>query len=235
MSEDPFLAGELAASYVSGVQSKNVGVSVKHFAANNQEYHRMSTDVVVRERALHEIYLAAFETAVKKAHPWTLMCAYNQINGTYCCENKWLLTDVLREEWGFDGVVMSDWGATNNRVNALAVGLELEMPYSYGFTDREIVAAVKCGMLPESVLDTAVERLLQWINKGLAEEPVVELLHVSGPQATRLLKKLVDEGSLRCEGIRNTAKYHLNLGEKLQYGKQQARQVTNTRRGLSIP
>lgn len=173
MSEDPFLAGELAASYVMGVQSKNVGVSVKHFAANNQEYHRMSTDVVVSERALHEIYLAAFEKTVKKAYPWTLMCAYNQINGTYCCENKWLLTDVLREEWGFDGVVISDWGATNNRVNALAAGLELEMPYSYGFRDREIVAAVKSGMLPESVLDTAVERLLQWINKGLAEEPVV--------------------------------------------------------------
>lgn len=173
MSEDPFLAGELAASYVSGVQSKNVGVSVKHFAANNQEYHRMSMDVDVSERALREIYLAAFEATVKKAHPWTMMCAYNQINGTYCCENKWLLSDMLREEWGFDGVVMSDWGATNNRVNALTAGLELEMPYSYGFRDQEIVAAVKSGLLPEAVLDTAVERLLQWIDKGLAEEPAV--------------------------------------------------------------
>ena len=120
LSEDPYLTGELAASYIDGVQSQNVGVSLKHFAVNNQEYHRMSSDSVVDERALREIYLAGFETAVRRAKPWTVMCSYNRVNGTYAAENKRLLTEILRDEWGFDGYVVSDWGATTaERVKCL--------------------------------------------------------------------------------------------------------------------
>ena len=169
LSEDPYLAGELAARYVGGVQSQNVGVSVKHYAADNQEYRRMSTDTIVSERALREIYLAAFEKCVKQAKPWTIMCAYNRINGTYCCENEWLLTKVLRKEWGFDGIVMTDWGAMNDRVKALQAGLNLEMPSSYGYNDRKLVAAVENGALSMEALDALVEELLCWIDKGLTE------------------------------------------------------------------
>ena len=171
LSEDPYLAGEMAAHYVTGVQSQGVGVSVKHFAANNQEDFRMSTDTLVDEQTLREIYLPAFEKTVKQAKPWTLMCAYNRINGTYCCENRWLLTDVLRNEWGFDGIVMTDWGAMHDRVKALKAGLNLEMPSSYGLRDREIVEAVHNGSLPVETLDHAVEELLTWIYKGQHTEP----------------------------------------------------------------
>ena len=169
LSEDPYLAGELAASYINGVQSQDVGVSVKHFACNNQERRRMSVSARISQRALHEIYLAAFETAVKKAHPWTMMCSYNRINGVYSCENKWLLDDVLRKEWGFDGIVMTDWGAMNDRCKALEAGLELEMPSSHGERDRKIVEAVQNGTLSVEVLDRAVKRLLLWIEKGLKD------------------------------------------------------------------
>ena len=145
-SEDPYLAGEIAAAFVKGVQSQHVGTSIKHFAANN-----------------HEIYFPAFETAVKKAQPYTFMCSYNQINGTFASENKWLLTDVLRGEWGFKGYVMSDWGAVNDRVKGLEAGLELEMPASGGDNDAMIVKAVKDGALEEKILDQAVERILRII------------------------------------------------------------------------
>ncbi len=160
-SEDPLLAGEMAASYIGGVQSKHVGTSMKHFAANNQETRRMTISSVVDERTLREIYLTAFEIAVKKAQPSTLMCSYNKINGTYSAENKWLLTDVLRREWGFKGYVMTDWGAmTDNRARALEAGLELEMPASGGINDKMIVEAVNSGTLDEKVLDHAVELIL---------------------------------------------------------------------------
>ena len=162
-SEDPYLAGEAAASFIRGVQSHHVGTSIKHFAANNQEFNRMSCSSDVDERTLREIYLPAFETAVKKAAPHTVMCSYNRLNGTYASENHWLLTDVLRNEWGFQGYVMSDWGAVNNRVDALKAGLELEMPASGGINDQEIINAVRDGSLDESVLDQAVERLLNII------------------------------------------------------------------------
>lgn len=162
-SEDPYLAGEAAASFIRGVQSHHVGTSIKHFAANNQEFNRMSSSSNVDERTLREIYLPAFETAVKKAAPYTVMCSYNRLNGTYASENHWLLTDVLRKEWGFQGYVMSDWGAVNNRVDALKAGLELEMPASGGINDQEIIKAVRDGSLKESVLDQAVERLLNII------------------------------------------------------------------------
>lgn len=162
-SEDPYLAGEIAAAFINGVQSEHVGTSIKHFAANNQEYHRMSASSEVDERTLREIYFPAFETAVKKAQPYTFMCSYNQINGTFASENKWLLTDVLRRDWGFEGYVMSDWGAVNDRVPGLIAGLDLEMPGSGGFNDAEIVKAVKDGSLDEAVLDQAIERILRII------------------------------------------------------------------------
>ena len=159
-SEDPYLAGETAAAFINGVQKHHVGTSIKHFAANNQEFNRMSASSDADERTLREIYFPAFETAVKKAKPYTVMCSYNRINGTFASENPWLLTDVLRNEWGFKGYVMSDWGAVNERVAGLKAGLELEMPSSGGVYDQEIIAAVKDGSLDEAVLDQAVERIL---------------------------------------------------------------------------
>lgn len=160
-SEDPYLAGEAAASFINGVQSRHVGTSIKHFAANNQEFNRMSASSEVDERTLREIYLPAFETAVKKSQPYTVMCSYNKINGTYASENPWILTEVLRDEWGFKGYVMSDWGAVNDRVEGLKAGLDLEMPSSNGINDAEIVKAVQEGTLDEAVLDQAVERILK--------------------------------------------------------------------------
>lgn len=160
LSEDPYLAGELAASYINGVQSQNVGTSIKHFAANNQEHERMSGSSEIDERTLREIYLSGFETAVKKAQPWTVMCSYNKINGVFASENKWLLNDILKEEWGFAGFVMSDWGAVSYRIAGVIAGLELEMPGSNGTNDKRIAEAVKDGKLPESTLDNAVERIL---------------------------------------------------------------------------
>lgn len=164
-SEDPYLTGEMAVSYVNAVQSHGVGTSVKHFAANNQEHQRMNVNVHVSERALREIYLAAFEHVVKHAKPWTIMCSYNRINGKYSCENPWLLDQVLRKEWGYQGIVVTDWGAMNRRCEALEAGLDLEMPSSSGVTDKEIIDAVREGLLQETLLDQAVERLLHWIFK----------------------------------------------------------------------
>lgn len=159
-SEDPCVATEIAGAYIDGVQSKNVGVSIKHFFANNQETRRLTSSSVIDERTLHEIYLAAFEGAIKNHKPWTVMCSYNRINGTYAAENKQYLTDVLRKEWGFEGYVVSDWGAVNDRVNDLKAGLNLEMPSTGGIGDAEIVAAVKNGTLDENILDEAVRRIL---------------------------------------------------------------------------
>lgn len=159
-SEDPYLASEMAGALIKGVQSKHVGTSMKHFLANNQETRRMSVTAEVDERTLREIYLAAFEGAVIKQKPWTVMCSYNKINGVYAAENKKYLTDVLRGEWGFDGYVMSDWGAVNDRVADLKAGLDLEMPASQGLNDKLIVQAVLDGTLKEEVVDRAVERIL---------------------------------------------------------------------------
>ncbi|MEW9052266.1 MAG: glycoside hydrolase family 3 C-terminal domain-containing protein [Neobacillus sp.] len=169
-SEDPYLSSELAASHINGVQSQGVGTSLKHFAANNQEHRRMSTDAVVDERTLREIYLASFEGAVKKAQPWTVMCSYNQVNGEFASENKTLLTDILKNQWGHEGFVVSDWGAVNERAHALEAGLELEMPSSNGEGDKKIVEAVKNGRLSEAVLNDAVERLLTIIFRSVEEK-----------------------------------------------------------------
>ena len=159
-SEDPYVASEMAGALICGIQSKNVGTSIKHFLANNQEHRRMSSSSEIDERTLREIYLAAFEGAVRKQKPWTVMCSYNRINGVYAAQNKEMLTDVLRGEWGFDGFVMSDWGAVNDRVPDLEAGLDLEMPSSGGVNDQLIVEAVRDGRLKEEVLDEAVERIL---------------------------------------------------------------------------
>ncbi|MBN2046523.1 MAG: glycoside hydrolase family 3 C-terminal domain-containing protein [Anaerolineaceae bacterium] len=169
-SEDPFLAGEMAKSWILGVQGESVGVSLKHFAANSQENMRLASDSILDERALREIYLPAFEAAVKGAKPTTLMCAYNKINGTYCSDNKRLLTDILRGEWGHEGVVVTDWGAMHDRVEAFKAGLELEMPSSNQYFDADVIAAVESGALSEDVIDECVDRLLDLIFTATANQ-----------------------------------------------------------------
>jgi len=170
-SEDPYLTGELATAMVSGVQSRNVGVSVKHFAFNNQETRRMTCDSVVDERAAREIYLPAYESIVKNAQPWTFMCAYNLYEGEYCSENKKLLTDILRNEWGFDGLVMTDWGAVNERAKGIDAGLDLQMPADGGANDRKVVKAVKSGALSELRLDAAAINVTELILKSRDRQP----------------------------------------------------------------
>ncbi len=166
LSEDPVLSGELAAAMIDGIQSREVGACVKHFAANNHENGRMIVDVVVDERSLREIYLKGFEIAVKKAKPWMVMCAYNRLNGTYCSDHHWLLQQVLRNEWGFDGIVVTDWGAMNDRVEAIRAGLDLEMPASGGENDQKITDAIESGALDESDLDHACLNILVMILKS---------------------------------------------------------------------
>jgi beta-glucosidase len=167
-SEDPALSGVLGAAMIDGVQSQGVGTSLKHYAANNQETDRLRVSAEVDERTLREIYLAGFERAVTEAGPWTVMCAYNKVNGVYASEHAWLLTTVLRGEWGFDGLVVSDWGAVHDRVAALAAGLDLEMPPNLGVSDAAILTAVRSGQLDEHVLDTAVARVLQLVDRAAA-------------------------------------------------------------------
>lgn len=165
-SEDPLLAGELAAGLINGVQSKGVGTSIKHFAVNSQEKRRMTIDSVVDERAMREIYLTAFEIVVKKSQPWTVMNAYNRLNGTYCSDNGYLQNDILRDEWGFEGIVVTDWGAANDRVLGLKNGNDLEMPSSGGYNDKKICAAVRDGSLDEKYVDLAADRMLTLIKKS---------------------------------------------------------------------
>ncbi len=165
-SEDPVLAGEMAASLINGIQSQGIGTSLKHFAVNNQEFERFSISAEVDERTLHEIYLTAFEIAVRKAQPWSIMCAYNKINGTFCSENHHLLTGILKEEWDFEGFVVSDWGAVHDRVAALKAGLDLEMPGPHYRHVQTVVDAVRNGTLDEAVLDESVRRILYIISKA---------------------------------------------------------------------
>jgi len=162
-SEDPVLSGELAVGMMNGVQSKGIGTSLKHFAVNNQERLRMTVSAVIDERTLRETYLKAFEIAVKKAKPWTVMCAYNRVNGEYCSENPYLLSKILREEWGFEGLVVSDWGAVNDRVLGVKAGLDLEMPGCQGINDRKIVAAVRNKTLEERDLDLSARHVTELI------------------------------------------------------------------------
>ncbi|HND48346.1 MAG TPA: glycoside hydrolase family 3 C-terminal domain-containing protein, partial [Anaerolineales bacterium] len=165
-SEDPFLAGELAANFINGVQSKGVGTSLKHYAANNQEFQRFSISAEIDERTLREIYLPAFEKAVKQAQPWTVMCSYNKVNGTFASEHHQLLTKILKDEWGFEGLVVSDWGAVRNRVAALKAGLDWEMPGPQDLRVKAVVEAVRSGELNEATLDESVRRILRIVFKS---------------------------------------------------------------------
>lgn len=162
-SEDPYLSGKLASAYIRGIQSKGVAACVKHFACNNQETRRMSGSSQVDERTLREIYLPAFEMAVKEGKVRSVMCAYNAVNGTYCSQNKMLLTDILRKEWGYKGFVVTDWGAVKDRVRGLLSGCDLEMPGAPEGKTENIVAAVREGVLPEKKLDEAVLNLLKFV------------------------------------------------------------------------
>jgi beta-glucosidase len=199
-SEDPYLAGEMAASFINGVQSQGIGTSLKHYAVNNQESRRMTVNAEVDERTLREIYLPAFETAVKKAQPWTVMCAYNKLNGVYGSENHWLLTEILKDEWGFEGFVVSDWGAVHDRVVSLQAGLDLEMPGPRERRVQAVVAAVQKDLLAESVLDEAVRRILRIIFKA-AETPKGKKFDAAAHHA--LARKIAAEGIvlLKNDGI----------------------------------
>ncbi len=163
-SEDPYLAGKMAAAYVNGIQSEGVAACPKHFAANNQEYRRMSGNSTVDERTLHEIYLTAFEIMVKESRPKSIMCAYNQLNGTYLSENKYMLTDVLRDKWGFDGFVVTDWGAGKGPKEGVEAGLDLVMPGPRDDHEKAIIAAVESGKLSEDKVDRAVTNILNTLN-----------------------------------------------------------------------
>lgn len=167
-SEDPLVTGYLAASFIRGVQSRGVAASAKHFAVNSQEHRRMTIDEIVDARAFHEIYLEGFRIAVTQAHPWTIMSAYNRVNGVYANENHELLVEILRERWGFDGLVVTDWGGNNDRVAGLLAGNALEMPSTDGSTDHDIVRALEAGELDESVLDARVTELLTLIERTAA-------------------------------------------------------------------
>ena len=167
ISEDPYHTGKMAASLINGIQSLGVGTSLKHYVMNNQEARRMTIDAVVDERTQREIYLAGFEKAVKEAQPWTVMCSYNRVDGTYLSDNKRLLTEILKEEWGHTGLVVTDWGACNDRVEGIRAGLELEMPTSFGKNDQKIIDAVNGGRLDIKLLDKAVERIIKLILKSV--------------------------------------------------------------------
>lgn len=190
-SEDPFLAGEMAAAWIQGVQSRGVGTSLKHFAANNQEYQRFSISAEVDERTLREIYLPAFETAVKKGKPWTVMCAYNKLNGVFCSEHEDLLTHILKVEWGFDGLVVSDWGAVRNRVKSLEAGLDLEMPGPKPSRVRAVAQAVCAGTLDEALLDESARRILRVVLRA-AQTPKGQPFDAHAHHA--LARKIAAEG-----------------------------------------
>ncbi len=168
-SEDPFLTGQLASAFVNAMQNEGVGTSLKHYAANNQETKRMVIDTIVDERTLRELYLKGFEMVVKQARPWTIMCSYNRVNGAYMSENPYMLDDILRKDWGYDGVVVTDWGAINDRVSGLKATLDLEMPSSKGINDQAVADAIRAGRLDEQVLDQAVDRLLGLIGQAGAK------------------------------------------------------------------
>jgi beta-glucosidase len=209
-SEDPYLAGEMAASFIKGVQSKGVGTSLKHYAVNNQEFQRFSINAEVDERSLHEIYLTAFEKAVRQAKPWTVMCSYNKVNGTFASEHHYLLTDILKTEWGFEGLVVSDWGAVRDRVAALKGGLDLEMPGPQERRVKAVVEAVRSGDLDEAILDESVRRILRIVfkaretpkNGAFDEDAHHELAHLIAKEGMVLLK---NNGLLPLKGWQHIA------------------------------
>lgn len=200
-SEDPFLAGKMCVGYINGVESTGAGTSLKHFAVNNQESMRMTISAVVDERTLRELYLAPFEMAVKNSKPTTIMCSYNRINGVYSSDNKRLLTDILRDEWGYDGLVVSDWNAVSNRVQGIKAGMDLEMPSCGGRTDKEIVKAVLSGELKEEELDVVVERLLKFILK--AEKAKDDGYFYNYREGHTLARKVADESIVLLKNEKN--------------------------------
>lgn len=192
-SEDPYLAGKMSAAFVNGVQSKGIGTSLKHFACNSQEAYRMVIDEIIDERALREIYLPAFEITVKEAQPWTIMNSYNRINGTYASQNEWLQEKVCREEWGFEGVLLTDWGASVDRIPGLYNGTDLEMPSSGNLNTQKIIDAVKSGELDEAVLDKRVDNVVDLIIKS---KPVLEKNHTCDMKKNHLLAAKIAEGCM---------------------------------------
>ena len=165
-SEDPVLTAAMATAWVRGLQSRGIGACVKHFAANNAEHDRMRASSDIAPRPLREIYLRAFQRVVKDARPWTVMCSYNRLNGVLVSQNHFLLTQVLREEWGYDGLVVSDWGAVADRAAAVAAGCDLAMPSPGPASDAALAAAVRAGLVPEDALDRAVARLADYLVRG---------------------------------------------------------------------
>lgn len=213
-SEDPFLTGKTAAAYINGIQSNGVGVSVKHFAANNQEVNRMENDSRVSQRALRELYLKGFEIAVKEADPWTVMSSYNKINGEYTQQSHGLLTTVLRDEWGFDGIVMTDWGTKEGTVKAVNAGNDLMEPGMQVEIDR-IIAAVKAGEISQEQLDKNVRNMLTYIVKTprfnkyqYSNKPEIEahakLVREAAPEGMVLLE---NNGVLPLNGVKTVALY----------------------------
>lgn len=193
-SEDPYLTGKLAAAFIRGVQSTGIGTSLKHFAMNNQEYKRFSSDSIVDERTMREIYLAGFETAVKEGKPDTVMCCYNKVNGLHGSRNKWLLTDVLRKEWGFDGLVMTDWGAMVDRMDGYRAGCDLSMPGGSNFMEKETIEDVRNGKLDEAYIDKSARRVLRLVTKGL--EGVKENTQVSLQNNFEVARKIAEESAV---------------------------------------
>lgn len=192
-SEDPYLAGKCSASLVNGVQSKGIGTSLKHFACNSQEAYRMVINEVIDERTMRELYLTAFEICVKEAQPWTIMNSYNRINGVYASQNEWLQEKVLRDEWGFEGLLVTDWGASVDRIPGLKYGTDLEMPSSGGLNTKKIIEAVKSGELDEAILDKRVDNVVDLIVKS---KPALEKTHTYDIDAHHKLAQKVAEGSM---------------------------------------
>ena len=203
-SEDPLLAGRMAVGFVEGVQSAGIGTSVKHFAANNQEFNRMEGSSDVDERTLREIYFPAFERAVKEAKPWTVMASYNKINGTFASENKWLLHDVLEQGWGYDGMVISDWGAVHSTVPAAAAGLDLEMPGPGVFYPGHLLEAVKKGAIAEPAIDEDVRRVLRLVfRSGLLDGKPLPKGEVDTPAHRAAARAVADEAITLLKNDRN--------------------------------
>ena len=219
-SEDPHLAGKLAAGWIRGVQSEGVGTSLKHFACNNQEYKRQNGNSIVDERAMHEIYLKPFETAVKEGHPSTVMCSYNQINGIYASDNRYLLTDVLRNDWGFDGMVVTDWGAMHDRIEGFKAGCDLNMPGGSKYMEKAVLKAVREGTLEEDDINRCLRRVLRFVENGLAGRREYTF---DREKHHALAKRIADEGAvlLKNEGIlpldKNETGIIGNMAEMIRY------------------
>ena len=192
LSEDPYAAGKMAAAFIRGMQSTGASASLKHFAANNQEYKRMNGDSQMDERTLREIYLSAFELAVWEGRPATVMCAYNKINGEHCSDSKMLLTDILRSDWGFDGMVITDWGAMNDRIKAFQAGCDLNMPGGSDYMEQAVLRAVQNGTLSEADIDASVERILRLVERAGNTRPV--MVDWEGHHA--LAQKVAEQGAV---------------------------------------